>query len=356
MAAEGRTETADLSAVEPATGGGEPQPHLRALLERDPNSIGFFQAVRLLQILERDRRLVGYFGDPADEVVRFRANPSVAFPASEIQSLQIREDEPHEMTVNFMGLTGPQGVLPLYYSMLVQDRLRERDRTLKDFLDIFNHRIVSLFYRAWERSHFVVGFERERNDPISGHLLDLVGMGAKHSRGRMAVADEALIFYSGLLGPQQRSALALQRLIQDYFGVPVEIEQFVGGWYPLESETQCGLAGEEGDESSQLGLGSVVGDEFWDPQARVRIRLGPLSRGQYERFLPSGEAHQALKELTRFFSDDQFDFEVQLILAPDEVPPLILGSDDEAPVPLGWCTWIRSTPFTGSADQTTLRL
>jgi type VI secretion system protein ImpH len=133
----------------------------------------------------------------------------------------------------------------------------------------------------------------------------------------------------------------------------VEVEQFVGAWYPLERATQCEL--DEDGPSTQLGLGAVAGDELWDLQSRVRVRLGPLTRAQYDRFLPGGSAHEQLRALTRFFGNDQLDFEIQLVLARDEVPPCTLGGDD-AGLPLGWCTWIKTVPFGRDADETTFTL
>ncbi len=226
MAAESRLEGAALEALEEA-------------LRRDPHSFGFFQAIRLLERLYPERGRVGYFGDPADEVARFAVPHFISFPASEIHELELGDGEPARMTVNFLGLTGPLGVLPFAYTLLVAERLAARDRALKDFLDIFHHRIISLFYRAWEKSRFVAAYGKGERDRITEHLFDLIGLGLAGQQGRMAVPDEGLVFYAGLLAPQQRSAVGLQQLLEDYFDVNVEIEQFVGSWYPLSADTQC---------------------------------------------------------------------------------------------------------------------
>ena len=143
----------------------ESRPHLADSplgvdLRDDAISFEFFQAVALLQRMLSDRRPVGHFFSPEDEAVRFHVNPRLAFPASEIQQLELHEGEPADMMVNFMGLTGPQGVLPYPYSELILERLRAKDRSLAAFLDIFNHRAISLFYRAWQRSRFQVNLRR----------------------------------------------------------------------------------------------------------------------------------------------------------------------------------------------------
>jgi type VI secretion system protein ImpH len=300
---------------------------------------------------------VGHYANPGDEVVRFGAHTTLAFPASEIQALELRPGGSARMTVNFMGLTGPSGVLPYHYSQIMGERLRSRDHTLRDFLDLFHHRMVSLFYRAWEKHRLAVAYERDQTDRMTRHVADLIGLPGLDRPAAATVPVESLLYYAGLLGPQQRSALALQEIVQDYFGVGTEVEQFVGGWFPLAGATQCTLSDDEtGGASGQLGLGAVVGDEVWDQQARVRIRLGPMARAQYDRFLPGGEAHQPLRELVRAFGGDSFDFEVQLILARDDVPGTVLGADDAPPVALGWATWINTAPREGDADDTTFTL
>jgi type VI secretion system protein ImpH len=340
MAAEGGMEDPRVVAVQLAT---------------EPSEFGFFQAVRLLERLYPERRGVGRFGDPATEVVHFSARPAIAFPPSELHSVDLPGDRPARMVVNFMGLIGPLGVLPYLYTELVAERARVRDRALRDFLDVFQHRFVSLFYRAWEKYHFTAAYERDGRDGVTEHLRDLIGLGIAAFRNRLAVPDEALLFYAGALAPQPRSAVALEQMLEDFLGVPVAVEQFVGGWYALSPSTQCRV-GDETGPAEQVGLGAVVGDEVWDQQARVRLRLGPLTREQYERFLPTGAGYELVRTVTRFFTHDQFDFDVQLVLAREDVPGCVLGSDEERPPPLGWRTWLRTKPFVHDADDTILTL
>jgi type VI secretion system protein ImpH len=333
-----------------------PEAEVLTRFRSEPYTFEFFQAVSLLERLFPDRAPVGGFADPRDEVVRFRTPTSVAFPASEIQSIEEPRDGvgPDRLTVNFMGLTGPQGLMPLVYSLYLAERRRARDDAAKEFLGIFEHRMLSLFYRAWERSHAAVAHGRGERDWLTRHLLNLLGLGTDGLRRQLAVPDEALLFYTGLLGVPTRPAAALEQLLCDYFGVPASVDQFVGAWYPLERATQCEL--DDDGPSTQLGLGAVAGDELWDLQSRVRVRIGPLSRAQYDRFLPGGSAHDQLRALTRFFGNDQLDFEIQLVLARDEVPSCRLGGDDEGPLALGWCTWIKTVPFGRDADETTFTL
>jgi len=331
-----------------ATGGPEDPDVIRRRMERveealreDPCHFQFFQAVRLLERIGLGREAVGQFVSPETEAVRFRMHNSLAFPASQIQEIAWPEDAAPQMAVNFMGLTGMMGALPYPYTELILERLRARDHTLAAFLDIFNHRIVSLFYQAWEKNHLAAAYERDQDDPLSRHLMSLIGLGTGGLQNRQAIPDQALVFYAGLLSLHPRSAVALEQILEDYFEVPVEVEQFVGAWYPLDQGNQCCF--DAGDSySEQLGFGAVVGDEIWDHQSRARIRLGPLSTARYLDFLPGGKAHEPLRAITRFFSGRDLEFEVQLVLQREEVPSCELGAETEAGPQLGWFTWMKS--------------
>lgn len=342
MATAGRTENTALARTE-----------IGELLEREPYLFEFFQAVRLLERLMPDRAPVGRFVNPRSEVARFGANPSPIFPASQIQALQVRHDGTPFLAVNFMGLIGPLGLLPLYYTEMAMERLRNRDTTLRDFLDVFHHRMISLFYAAWEKYRFNIAYERGERDRFSHHLLDLLGLGTEGLQDRQEVADDSLLFYGGLLAMHPRSAQSLKQMLWDYFDVPVEIEQFVGAWYPMDGDSQCELGAREG-YSEQLGFGAVVGSEIWDQQSRVRIKLGPLNFAQYRDFLPGGSAHRQLRALTRFYAANEFDVEVQLILRREEVPSCELAAGEEQGLQLGWTTWVKSAPFRRDPGDTVL--
>jgi type VI secretion system protein ImpH len=330
MAGQVRTKNPDVSAS-----------GVLELLRQEPFEFRFFQAVRLLERAMPGRAPVGRFADPALETVRFLHHPSLAFPASEIQSLDWADGRTARMMVNFIGLIGPLGVLPLHYTEFALERMRVRDHTLVEFLNIFLHRMTSVFYRAWEKHKFSVGYERDRQDPLSGCLYHLVGLGTPGLRGRQPFYDETLAFYGGFFGLTARSSLALESMLADYFDVPVSIEQFIGTWRRLDETDQCQFD-LEFSGATQLGSGAVVGDEIWDRQSRARIILGPLNAQQYREFLPDGSAFKPLRSITRMFSGEDIEYELQLILKREEVPGCELGSDEQATVQLGWFTWMKS--------------
>jgi type VI secretion system protein ImpH len=324
-------------------------------LESEAPRFDFFEAVRLLDRLAGDRATVGTFANPANEAARFSATASLKFPASQIQSIQLQENKPARMQVNFMGLTGPEGVLPYCYTELLMERLHAKDPGARDFLDIFNHRAISLFYQAWERYRFAIAYERGERDTLFRCLLSLIGLGTRGLEDRQDIPDQTLVYYAGLLAQKPRSATALRQLLSDYFDVPVEIEQFAGGWFRLEPGTETRLDDEGFNPSAQLGMGAVAGDEVWSEQSMARIRIGPLTLARYLEFLPDGSAYKPLRALTRFFAGDEVDFEVQLVLKRDEVPRTELGSQDDGSARLGWVSWMKSAPLNRDPGETTLR-
>ena len=336
-------------------GGGSDSPvdlsEVEELLRSEPYRFEFFQAIRLLERMTPDRKPLGRFTNPSDEVARLGAYPSLSFPASEIQSIDWLEGKPPSLAVNFMAVTGPQGPLPHFYTTLMLARLRSGDRTLRDFLDLFHHRMLSFFYQAWEKYRFAVSYERGERDRFSHHLLDLIGLGTLGLQERLAVPDDAFLFFAGILGQRPHSAHALELLLNDYFEVPFEVIQLVGGWFRLDDTTECCI-GERSTPSEQLGLGAVVGDEVWNQQARARIRIGPVDLENYLDFLPNGSAYEPLRALLRFWTNEEIDFEVQLILEREEVPRCQLGGEGDGAPQLGWVTWMKSKPMERHPEET----
>ena len=326
----------------------------RAMREH-PGQFDFFQLVRLLIRLSSGREPIGLWGPPSREAVRFGVNNSLAFPPSQVHALELPEQGAPKMIVNFMGLTGPMGVLPLSYTELVRDRARAKDPTMRDFFDLFNHRAISLFYQAWEKYRFFVAYERDRKDRFSRFLMSFVGLGTKGLEMRQApVRDESFLYYSGLLSLQPRSASALEQILADYFGVDAEIEQFVGAWHSVPPDNQCSL--DSGVEfSEQLGFGAIAGDEIWDHQSRARVKLGPMPMDRYLDFLPAGRPFEPLQRLLRFYSGNELEFEVQLVLKREDVPFCEMGLEGGVSF-LGWTTWMKSSPGFGRDPGDTVLL
>jgi len=280
---------------------------LIAALEAEPHRFPFFQAVRLLALAAPDA------GDPlflpAD--VRFRTPASLAFPASDLVAAR-RRDGLLELDVAFLGLTGPAGALPhAYTEALLERRHRHRDGTLHAFLDLFSHRACGLFFAAWRKYRFPIAFEQGLGDRFSGRLMDLLPV-------RPAPAGTA--HFAGLLGRRPRPACALTAFLAAYFQVPVRLDSFKGHWTPVPplDRTRLGSA-------ASLGAGAFLGGRLWDPQTRVRVRLGPLDGPRFRDFLPGQAGARAMAEFLAMHLGPWLACDLELAPAPGALPAPVLG-------------------------------
>jgi type VI secretion system protein ImpH len=332
--------------MEPETvEGAQPQySAIRKLLDDEPFRVQFFQAVRLLQKMETNRKPVGYFITPQEETIRFSSRTSLAFPPSEIHDLQRAGDGPAEMLVEFMGMCAAISVMPNTYTEFLIERAREKDHAMEDFLNIFNHRMISFFYRGWEKYRFFIEYEKSGEDPLYFRLLDILGLGTAGLRRRAGIPDESYLNYAGLLARHVRSAASLQQILEDYFQVQVQIGQFAGTWRKLGAENQTCFTGKNA-ASERLGEGAVAGDEVWDHHGRIRIELGPMPFEQYVKFLPGNEAYHELVAWLKFYSNGSYESEVQLALAREGVPACELGRGGEQRPQLGFVSWLKVRPM-----------
>jgi type VI secretion system protein ImpH len=329
---------------------------IRELLEQEPFSVQFFQAVRLLERLFPERNPVGLFVTPASEVVRFSSVPTLEFPASEIAGLEMGEKQTR-VRVNFMGLCAAVSTLPDPYTEFLLERVRAKDRGPGDFFDLFNHRVVSLFYRAWQKYRFYISFERTgaSDDIVSEKLLDLIGLGTRGLSHRMRIEDEACLYYASLLSQRRPTALGLRQLLEDYFDVPIVVEQFTGTWNRLPPQNLTSLR-DSGSFCERLGMGTVVGDEVWDQHGTITIRLGPMSFERYQEFLPGARASVELRDWLRFYLNREFDFIIQLVLEREQTPRTQLGAEGPGAPRLGLVSWVRNRPLQRDPDEASYRL
>ncbi|MBS1794062.1 MAG: type VI secretion system baseplate subunit TssG [Acidobacteria bacterium] len=322
----------------------------------EPYRFEFFQAVRLLEKIFPERKPVGREALPHEEIVRFRSRMTLDFPASEIHELrqsfdELTDREKLEMFVNFMGMVGVSGVMPVHYTELIMERARYRDTAMWLFLDIFTHRSVSMFFRAWEKYRFPIGYERGHDD-FTAFLFDIAGLGTKGLRGRMALEDESLLPYGGLIAQKPHSAVALGNILGDYFRIPARILQFFGQWLELDSASITRL----GRANSGLGTTAIIGTRVWEQQSKFRILLGPLNFNQFQAFLPNGTAYRPLKSIVRFMNGLEFDFDVQLVLQAKQVPSTILTTRAKRRPMLGWTSYLKTKPFAADDDQVVLKI
>lgn len=362
-----------------------PPKSLADRLFKEGYAFTFFQAIFLLERLFPDHTPISRGGSPTLEAIRFKAYQSLSFPASSVYSI----DPPTKalpsatMEVTFMGLTGPSGVLPRHYTELIVKLHRElrgaARNALRDWLDIFNHRMISLFYRAACKYRIFFPYQRGEYlhalpDMVTQALYCLAGVGLPSLRNRLrvsrleldnpekperklaAIDDLSLIYYGGLLHQRPRNAQGLRALLEDYFGLPIEVRQFQGQWLPLElvNQTQVG----DHPVNNRLGMNAIAGERIWDVLGRIRLRVGPLSLQQFIEFIPDHAPEPIRKSFfllvhwVRLYIGPELSFDVNVLLAADQVPECQLIDDEsEVGARLGWNTWLNSLGFEQDADD-----
>jgi type VI secretion system protein ImpH len=327
----------------------DPLTYFRALEEK-PFSFDFFQALRRIDCLYPGKPRLGKGLRPADDVIRLGQEPSMAFAPASLASFRLPADgRPARAEVRFLGLLGPNGPLPLHLTEYARTRLlNSGDATFVRFLDMFNHRFLLLFYRAWAQAQPAASLDRPREDRFTIYVGALEGIAGSRMRERDEIGDFAKLFFAGWLGRQVRNRDGIAALLASYFRVGVVIEEFVGHWLHLPDRDQTRLcAGHAGGPAAQLGIGVVLGARVWDRQHKFRVRLGPLTLAQYESFLPGGRALGRLVDWIRQYFCFELEWDVQLVLAHDDVPKARLGQFGR----LGWTMWLGVRPAASDAGD-----
>lgn len=360
--------------MEMGTENGQSSAHLIKQFESAPEKFEFYQAVRLIQNLylaENSTHAPKLLGDDvrlSESMIRFRSKQSLSFAASEISKIRADKNGDEirhfEMTVSFFGLTGPVGVLPDHYTSLVIERAhtRNKDYALRDFLDLFNNRAISFFFQSWQKYRLPFLYERSRlghqkEDPITTSLISLTGYGSEGLRSRSSFRDEVLLYYSGLFANQKRNATSLEQLISSYFHVTAKVVQFCSRWIYLTKANQSSFPTSTHPQGQNLSLGgdAVIGTKFRDLQSMFRIEIGPLRWVEFLRFLPGMSEMKSLVELTHQFAGCDLDFEIQLQVRADRVPPMEFSLGSPNPLALGQTTWLGTPSPEKILDEVSFR-
>lgn len=328
------------------TNGAAPDPVIEKLTE-SPFAFDFFRAVRLLENQRTDLPKVGHSVVPSEDPVRFWQNPSLRFAPSSVESVAIRaQDGIPRLAVCFFGLFGPNAPLPPHLTEYALEReMHHHDPTFTAFLNIFHHRLLSLFYRAWSANQKALDMDRPDDQRYAIYLGSFFGLGMDALQNQDAVADRAKLFFTGRLAQQTRNAEGLSAILQEYFQIPAELLPFAGRWFALPSDSLCQLG--KDPQTGQLGVNLVMGSNFWDSQLSFRIRFGPMGLADYQRMLPQGDSFARLRAWILNYCGEHFCWSVQLILKKEEVPELRLGDHQG----LGWCTWLKTEPFSQDAQD-----
>ena len=329
----------------------EARQELLRRLADEPHKFDFFQAVRLLENAHPGLPRVGTSLRLRDDPIRFAQTPSLSFAPAALASFTPAESgAPPTLTQRFFGLFGANGPLPLHITEYARERARRMpsDRALVRFLDMFHHRLLSLLYRAWAEAQPAVSLDRPDNDPFSRWVGSLAGYGQPTLMGRDAVPDGARLAAVGILGRSVHGAEGLERILNDFFRVPVRVHQWQPHWMrlPEEAHSRIGL------RNAPVGLGqnAVIGAKVWDCQTRFRIEIGPLTLEQYKRFLPGGESMKRLRDWVLNYVGYELSCEMHLVLRKDEVPAVQLGAAGA----LGWTSWLGPRRAETHADELVL--
>ena len=309
---------------------------LFSALQAAPWAFDFFQALRRIDALLPDRPRFGEAARPADDPVRLGQLPSLIFAPSTLA--EFRPASPGgvaRLSTYFFGLFGPSGALPLHLTEYARDRARNvGDQTLISFVDVFHHRMLSLYYRAWATARPTVGFDRRAADRFADYVATLFGLGAPSLRDRDGMPDLAKLHFAGRLALQTRPAEGLRAIIADFFKLPVEIDEFFPEWVRLPRTSLCALG--DSETTGTLGSTATIGERFHVYHHKFRIRIGPMTFADFTRLLPDGRSLTRLKPLVRNYIGDELNWDVMLILIRDEVPSIKLGEAGT----LGWTSWL----------------
>ncbi|MGH8419846.1 MAG: type VI secretion system baseplate subunit TssG [Pseudomonas sp.] len=301
-------------------------------MHEEPWEYDFFQALRRIECESPELPRFGHSLRLADDPLRLGQQPDCAFAPSTLAALiPANGGKPARLEQFFFGLGGPNGPLPLHLTEYVRERQRNNaDSTSKSFLDIFHHRLLSLFYRAWAEARPTVSHDRPDDDYWSARLAAFSGRGMPSLHGQGLVPDTAKLHFSGHLSAQTRYPDGLKAIIEDYFGLPAEIEEYVGQWLELPGRSRIGVS------AHQLSVDFCLGSHVWDRQHKFRIRLGPLKLEEYMGMLPVGEPFRHLVAWVAEYLGHELDWDLNLILQQPYIPKLQLNGQSR----LGFNTWL----------------
>ncbi len=323
-----------------------------------------FDGLHALRLAELGHKRAGTDASPEKEAIRLPAVQGLAFAPAPVAGA-VQDAHGLRLRVAFMGLTGPLGVLPQFYAELVQRADRMRNRSVSAFLDMFNHRLVSLFLRASEKYRIGLLVQRQvsgpapagrpalGSDPASAALLALAGFGTPHLRGRMSVADEVVLYYAGIFAARTRPPGALQAMLADYLGMDVRVEPFSERWVAVDASEQTRLprAGEVPRYAS-LGIDTVAGARIRDVQGQFRVVLGPVDEDGMRSLMPDQPGLRRLVDLVRAYAGADLGFDVQVVVRADCVPALQLGAEEGPAAPrLGWNSWAKFLAVPADKDD-----
>lgn len=307
-----------------------------------PWKFGFISLMRRLGAVHANQPRIGLAGRPRQEAFRLGQAAALSFAPREIAELAEHPAGPL-IRLYGLGLLGPHGPLPLHFTEMVRERKENHhDGTLADFLDIFHHRYLTLMYRAWAQSQAAAGLDRPDEETFSAYIARLTGHDPCEIRAS-ALPAHARLAASPHLSRDARHPDGLAQTLARFFAVPVQLQEFVMHWIPIDEADRSCLGVPR--PSSVMGVGALAGEAVPDRQNKFRLVIGPLDLDQYLRFTPQGKDLPVLVEWVRGFVGFEFVWEVELRVRRDSAPPTRLEDRQR----LGWSTWLGAASSHASA-------
>ncbi len=309
---------------------------LLAKVEQHPYRYDLYGLLRQLEVLGMADGKVGTTQHRRQDLLRFKQEPELSFAPSAIHSaVAVNDRGKTEVVVRGFGLFGPNGPLPLHYSEYAYERKHHYDdKTLSAFADLFHHRLIGLFYRAWANAQSVTGLDNEDQWTFSRYVASLIGLGEEAFRHRDSVSDFAKYYYLPHLLVRPRTVGGLTKILGHYFQLPIQIEQNVGCWLPVDDSQKSFLTSLSG---MSLGDGLLLGDKLYDQQSKFCVVIGPMDFQAYRSFMQRQPNAQRLVDWVRFYCAYEYDWDVQLVLAQAACPAFVLGQQQSA---LGLSSWL----------------
>ncbi|MBR7943625.1 type VI secretion system baseplate subunit TssG [Burkholderia cenocepacia] len=322
------------------------EPLVASLLARAP-CMNFMQLCRLLEVRVPDSPGLGTQDTAEHERVRFRPRPRVGFPAGEISAVEFddeRPDVPPTVRTTFMGLYGVDAAMPPH--MIDEIVLREEGHeAVEAFLDPFNHRYVTLLYRAWKKYRYPESFRPGGSDVHSRNLLCLAGFGWGDKPRRAGLPDSRLLALLRLLIQHTRTPEGLAGVVALAVpGIGVRVDEFfpvgtrAGQPQPLTSSGRFAGSSEAGMRRG-LGGGYVLGKRMAYRSRAVRLTLRPVDAQQAHDLLPGAWLHRELMAFVQLYVGVKADVHLRMELSSRHAPKPAIGPTqaDQAPR-LGWTT------------------
>ncbi len=326
-------------------------PDLNALINmkvtEETYAFNFFQLLRMIECADDKKPRIGMARRLSDEIFRLSQEPGMSFESASLTAFKPGgKGVPHRLRVRLLGMLGPNGPLPLHLTDYIYKRqLHQKDFTLARFLDIFNHRMLALFYRAWAINQPVVSFDRRKSDRFSTYIGSLGGLGMPAFKNRDEIPDLAKLYFIGRLSCQTKCPEGLAAIVSDYFKMSAHIKEFIGQWLKLPKNQICRLGIEP--ENGILGESTVIGKSVWGCQHKFRLMMGPVGIRDYTSLLPTGKIIHSLIAMVRNYIGDELAWDMNLILKKEEVPAVRLNGKFH----LGWTSWLGKRASQKDADD-----